>query len=87
MLDHVMYKWLAAPWTVELHSDATITDYYNIIGIQMVSITKFIANICIQIYLLYRHFINHCDFKVNEIQFYFNMSINDLLPFFITNVY
>ena len=47
----------------------------------MVSITKFIANICIQIYLLYRHFINHCDFKVNEIQFYFNMSINDLLPF------
>ena len=48
----------------------------------MVSITKFIANICIQIYLLYRHFINYYDLKVNELQFYFNMSINDLLPFF-----
>ena len=52
----------------------------------MVSITKCIANKCIQIYLLYKHFINHCDFRVNRIQFYCNMSINDLWPFFITNI-
>ena len=79
-------KWLAAPQTGELHSDAIITDYYDIIGIQMVSITKCIANKCIQIYLLYKHFINHCDFRVNRIQFYCNMSINDLWPFFKTNI-
>ena len=79
-----MYKWLAPTWAVDLHSHATIMISS---GIQMVSITKVIANKCIQIYLLYKHFMNHYDFKVNEIQFYFNMSIYDLLPLFINKGY
>ena len=70
-----------------MHSGYYCMQLYDITRIQMVDITKFIANMCIQIYLLYKHFINHYDFKVNEIQFYFNMSIYDLLPFFINKGY